>query len=153
MAATTPEKELRAAETAQSPSLKDRLEETLRSTRNFLAELFELFGLETRLAGLNAAKMLGLAIAAGFTLISGWLFLQGALVYWLHQLGLNLGLASLLFALINLAGTAGLAWWIYQSSKALSFPATRRALKKEAAKIDEQLATTDRSETAGGHPH
>lgn len=143
--AVTPEAEPTAShEAAAEPGLTEQLGDTLASTRQLAAELFELFGLEARLAGLSAAKILGLAIAAAFTVIAAWLFLQGALVVWLSQLGLNLGLALLLFAVLNIAVTALLAWLVIRSSRNLTFAATRRALKKEAVETDEQPATGDR---------
>ncbi len=134
-----------SGEQPDAPGLKDQLSRTLSSTRQLAADLLELFGLEARLAGLSAGKILAFAVVAAFTLIAAWLFIQGALIVWLHQLGLNLGLALLLFALLNIAATGLLAWLAVRDSRNLTFAATRRALQKEA---DEQTETEHRRQEA-----
>lgn len=116
---------------AESPGLFDQFGKTLGSGRRMAADLLGLVGLEARLAGISAARLLGMGVAAGFALMAAWLLLQAALIVWLNQLGLNLGLAFLLFALLNGALTGYLIYQGLRLSRNLSFAATRRALREE----------------------
>jgi hypothetical protein len=150
--AVSPDAGVPAEEELAQPGLADQLSATLANTRRAAAELLGLFGLEARPAGLSAAKILALAVAAAFTVIAAWLFVQGALIVWLHQLGLNLGLAFLLFGILNLAVTALLGWMALRASRNMTFAATRRALKKEAEEADEHLETEHRPPGAGVSP-
>ncbi len=142
--APDPNKANPGSEDPDRPHLSQQLGETVAAARRFAGDLVELFGLEARLAGLSAAKVLALALVAAFTIIAAWLFLQGALIAWIHQLGLNLGLAFLLFSAINIAATAGLGYAAVRSSRSMTFAATRQVLRKEPLQYDERTEATDR---------
>lgn len=122
----------RNTEPQDSGGLTEQLSETVATGRRVAADFVELVGLDARLAGISAAKLLGYALLAAFMLVTAWLMLLGALITWLNMLGLNLGLAFLLFACVNIVVAAGIGYLALRCSHDLTFASTRRALTGNA---------------------
>lgn len=100
----------------------------LRAWHAIFEGLTALAALEARLAGLSAAAILGLGVAAGVLFAAAWLLLMAGLAVWLVDLGAGWGLALLCIALINALTGGGLVMLIIKLSRNLLFQATRRQM-------------------------
>ncbi len=114
----------------------------LRTARSIFDDLSTLVALETRLAVLSAAMIVGLGLAVGLLFVTAWLLLMAGLAWWLVQSGLGWGAALLCIALINALAGAGLVVPIIKLSRNLLFEATRRQItaivrEKEDASVEE----------------
>ncbi len=114
----------------------------LRTWRAIFDGLAALAALEARLAGVSAAAILGLGLAAGLLFITAWLLLMAGFALWLVYLGLGWGLSLLCIALINVLTGGGLVVLIIKLSRNLLFQATRRQMtaiirEKEHANAEE----------------
>jgi uncharacterized membrane protein YqjE len=98
------------------------------SARRVVADLFRLFSLEVRRAGLTLVWMLALGVLAALLVVTAWFSLMAALALWAVALGLTWIGAMLAIALLNLVVAAGVVWTCMVVSRNLLFPATRRQL-------------------------
>jgi hypothetical protein len=98
------------------------------STRRVVADLFRLFTLEVRRAGLSLAWMLALGVLAALLMATAWFSLMAALALWAVSLGLTWIGAMLALALVNLVTAAMVVFSCVGLSRNLLFPATRRQL-------------------------
>lgn len=97
--------------------------------RGWLRNFLDLVTLEAKNAGIGLGKMLGFGFAAIVLLITGWLALIGCAVAALVEnniLGWTGALLSV--AVLNFAGTAGLAFLASRYCGNFRFSATRRQL-------------------------
>jgi uncharacterized membrane protein YqjE len=97
--------------------------------RGIVQDHLQLLALEAQRAGESLAHILAYSLVIGVLLLSTWLALSGALVFWLVEYGLAPSAALLLFALFNVMGMASLAFAIRRRSRLLRFPATQRSLQ------------------------
>ena len=101
------------------------------SLRALGERFFTLVALEGKQAGLSLAWMLGLALAAAWLAITGWLALLACIVLALVQNDIvGWGWALSIAALLSFAGAGGLVFMVIQRSRYLLFPATRRQLRR-----------------------
>jgi uncharacterized membrane protein YqjE len=98
------------------------------STRRVVADLFRLFTLEVRRAGLSLTWMLALGVLAALLMATAWYSLMAALVLWAVSFGLTWIGAMLAIALVNLVTAAMVVFSCVGLSRNLLFPATRRQL-------------------------
>lgn len=101
------------------------------SVRALGERFLTLATLEAKQDGLSLAWMLGLALAAAVLAITGWLALVACAVLALVQNDIvGWGWAFLIAALLSFAGAGGLLLMVFQRSRHLLFPATRRQLRR-----------------------
>jgi hypothetical protein len=100
--------------------------------RALLHDQFELFALETRLAGKSLVTMIAAAIWIGTLLATAWLGLIGALMLILIRAGLPAIPAALSISALSLALTVLLYWIIRKRSRTLGYPATLRTLSQRS---------------------
>ncbi len=122
----SPEDERPAANETEAATLFGALDEWQRSLRVVFARAIDLTVLEARLAALNFALILIVAVASGLLLASAWIALFAAIVATFHALGLSWPLAFLLMAAINLALAGAGGYAIYRMSNNLLFKAIRK---------------------------
>jgi len=106
------------------------------STRRVVADLFRLFTLEVRRAGLSLTWMLALGVLAALLMATAWYSLMMALALWAVSLGLTWIGAMLALALVNLVTAAMVVFSCVGLSRNLLFPATRRQLAAAPAPPD-----------------
>jgi hypothetical protein len=106
------------------------------STRRVVADLFRLFTLEVRRAGLSLTWMLALGVLAALLMATAWYSLMAALALWAVSLGLTWIGAMLALALVNLVTAAMVVFSCVGLSRNLLFPATRRQLAAAPAPPD-----------------
>lgn len=123
----------------------DAVQEWLHTLRVALARAIDISVLEARLAALNFALILIVAMASGLLLASAWIALFAAVVAFLHELGLSWPIALLLMATINLLLAISGGYVIYRMSNNLLFKMIRKFIL--SGKID-----TDAESTAGNPP-
>lgn len=116
---TAPSEPAVAATTEPTPGAIDALQQWLHSLRLVLKRVALVAVTEARLATVNLALILILAVASGLLLASAWIALFSAVVVWLHALGLDWPFALLLIAAVNLAVAFGGAYAIYRLSNNL----------------------------------
>lgn len=109
-----------------SPTLLGAAEEWLLSLRIAIARAVDVTVLEARLAALNFALILIIAIGSGLLLATAWIALFAAIVAWFHMLGLSWPAALLLMAAINLVLAAAGGYAIYRMSNNMLFKAIRK---------------------------
>lgn len=121
-----------ANETAESspeatpPGLLEVAQQWVHSLRVVLARAIDISVLEARLAALNFALILIIAVASGLLLATAWIALFAAIVAFFHELGLSWSVALLLMAAINLLLAVGGGFAIYRMSNNLLFKAIRK---------------------------
>lgn len=103
-----------------------------------LLQGLRLAALESQLAGLSLAAMLGLAVVAALLLVSTWLLLLAAAALWLIQRGWTPAGALLLIAGVNLVPVPPALLAARRLSRNLRFDATRRQLGLAAREPMEQ---------------
>lgn len=106
--------------------------------RGALHDHLQLAALEAQRAGKSLVNMVIYGIAAAILVVSAWLGLMAAGVFWLIGLGLHPSLALLAAVGVNVGGVVVLVLLILRASHYLGFPATVRSLK--AVKSDASLA-------------
>ena len=113
------------------------LTETISSLRAALAAFVDktlrLLMLESRLAALSLSTMLLLAVVVALLLVSAWLLVLAASAFWLVGLGWAWELALLAGAGLNILLTFPVMHLIRYLSRQLTFPASRRQLKRSLA--------------------
>ncbi len=101
---------------------------TFNSVRRAGADLFLLFSLEVRRAGLTLTWMVALGALAAMLIITAWLGLMGALALWAVSLGWAWASAIVAIAAANLVTAAIVVSSCVILSRNLLFPAIRRQL-------------------------
>ena len=101
---------------------------TFNSVRRVVSDLFRLFSLEVRRAGLTFVWMVALGVFAAMLIVTAWLGLMGALALWGVSLGLTWASVMVAIALANLVIAAIVIGVCVTMSSDLLFPATRRQL-------------------------
>lgn len=114
-----------AAEELDS-TLLGAIDAWLSALRTALARAVDITVLEARLAALNLAFILAIAVACGLLLATAWIALFAAIVAWLHEQGLSWSAALSLIGFINLALAGAGGYAIYRMSNNLLFRATRK---------------------------
>ena len=113
------------------------LTETISSLRAalvaFVDKSLRLLMLESRLAALSLSTMLLLAVVVASLLVSAWLLVLAASAFWLVGLGWAWELALLAGAGLNILLTFPVMHLIRYLSRQLTFPASRRQLKRSLA--------------------
>jgi uncharacterized membrane protein YqjE len=106
------------------------------SARQVVADLFRLFSLEIRRAGLTLVWMLALGVLAALLTVTAWFSLMAALALWAVALGMTWIGAMLAIALVSLAMAAVVVFSCVGLSRNLLFPATRRQLEAAPERPD-----------------
>ena len=106
------------------------------SARQVVSDLFRLFSLEVRRAGLTLVWMVALAVMAALLMVTAWLGLMGALAFWTVSLGMTWIGAMVAIAVLNLVTAAIVIFSCVTLSRALLFPATRRQLEPPPTRQD-----------------
>jgi len=100
------------------------------AVRQYGERLLSLVILEGKQAGLSLALMLGMAVAAGVLVITGWLAIIACIVVALVANDvIGWTWALVIAALLSFAGAAGLIVLLMQRSDDLLFTATRRQFR------------------------
>jgi len=99
------------------------------SVRRIFSDLFRLFSLEVRRAGLTFVWMVALGAIVAMLVVTAWLGLMGALALWAVSLGLTWASAMIAIALANILMAAIVMISCVTISRNLLFPATRRQLE------------------------
>jgi uncharacterized membrane protein YqjE len=99
------------------------------SVRRIFSDLFQLFSLEVRRAGLTFVWMVALGAIVAMLIVTAWLGLMGALALWAVSLGLTWTSAMIAIALVNILMAAIVMISCVTISRNLLFPATRRQLE------------------------
>jgi len=98
------------------------------SVRRVFSDLFRLFSLEVRRAGLTLMWMVALGALAAMLIVTAWLGLMGALALWAVSLGSTWISAIVVISLANLLAAATSLFVCVTKSRDLLFPATQRQL-------------------------
>lgn len=106
------------------------------SVRRVFSDLFRLFSLEVRRAGLTLMWMVALGAMAAILLVAAWLGLMVALALWAVSLGVSWTSAVVVISLVNLLAAAASLFVCIMMSRNLLFPATRRQLEPPSAGSD-----------------
>lgn len=106
------------------------------SLQRVFADLFRLFSLEVRRAGLTLLWMVVLGALAAMLLVTAWLGLMGALAWWAVSLGWTWTGALVAMALANLVAAAIVIFSCVAVSRNLLFPATQRQLEVPPTRSD-----------------
>lgn len=114
----------------------------IESLRAFGDRLLTLVALEGTQAGISLAFMLSFAVAAAVLVITAWLALIACVVVALVEYDVvGWPWALVIAALLSFAGAAGLVVLLIQRSKDLLFTATRRQLRGENARVNNNERT------------
>lgn len=100
----------------------------LASMRRVFSDLFRLFSLEVRRAGLTLMWMAALGAIAAMLLVTAWIGLMSALLLWVVSLGASWTSALVAISLANLFAAATSIVVCVMMSRNLLFPATQRQL-------------------------
>lgn len=100
----------------------------LASMRRVISDLFHLFSLEVRRAGLTLMWMAALGAIAAMLIVAAWISLMCALALWIVSLGASWTSALVAISLANLFAAATSIVVCVIMSRNLLFPATRRQL-------------------------
>lgn len=106
------------------------------SLRRVFADVFRLFSLEIRRAGLTLLWMVVLGALAALLVVTAWLGLMGALALWAVSLGWTWISALVAIALANLVAAAVVIFSCVAVSRNLLFPATQRQLEVPPTRSD-----------------
>jgi len=112
------------------------IDNAINLVRRVLSDLFRLFSLEARRAGLALAWMVALGAMAAILVVTAWLGLMGALALWAVALGWTWVGAMVAIALTNFLMAAIAMLACLGISRNLLFPATRRQLDAAPARSD-----------------
>lgn len=111
-------------------SLSALVSTIIRSARDVVVHTLEVAALESRLAGITLATIVGIALGVVVLTLSTWGLLLAAGVRGLMELGVGVGAALLIAAAVNLIVAVLLALMIPRLARRLTFTATRRVLGK-----------------------
>lgn len=121
--------------TAQSQPLMDALQLRAHAlwtnTRALVRDHTLLALLELQRAGMGFVKIVAAAVVISVLAVSAWMALITALVIWAVGAGLNVGVAILVAAVLNLVAAGALVFWIKSQVPEIMFAATVRQLKGE----------------------
>ncbi len=106
------------------------------SVRRVFSDLFRLFALEVRRAGLTLMWIVALGAMAAILIVTAWLGLMVALALWAVSLGVSWTSAIVAISLANLLAAAISLIVCVMMSRDLLFPATRRQLETPPAGSD-----------------
>lgn len=106
------------------------------SVRRVFSDLFRLFSLEVRRAGLTLMWMVALGALAAMLVVTAWLGLMGALALWAVSLGWTWISVMVAIALANLVAAAVVIFSCVTVSRNLLFPATQRQLEAPPTRSD-----------------
>lgn len=109
------------------------LANALHSARRVFSDVFGLFSLEVRRAGLTLMWMVALGAMAAILMVTAWLGLMLALVLWVVSLGVHWTAAIVAVSLANVLAAAISLFVCLTMSRNLLFPATRRQLESPPA--------------------
>jgi hypothetical protein len=109
------------------------VENAFSSVRRVFSDLFWLFSLEVRRAGLTFVWMVVLGAIVAMLMVTAWLGFMGALALWAVSLGLTWTSAMISIALANILMAAIAMFSCVTISRNLLFPATRRQLEAAPA--------------------
>lgn len=106
------------------------------SVRRVFSDLFRLFSLEVRRAGLTLIWMVALGVLAAMLVVTAWLGLMGALALWAVSLGWTWISVMVAIALANLVAATVVIFSCVTVSRNLLFPATQRQLEAPPTRSD-----------------
>lgn len=107
------------------------------SVRRIFADLFRLFSLEVRRAGLTLMWMVALGAMAALLAVTAWLGLMGAAALWAVSHGATWASAIVAIALANMVAAAASMFVCVTMSRNLLFPATQRQLDASSTRPDD----------------
>ena len=114
-------------------SLGELLGHLFSEAKSLVADFAHLAILDARRAALNLAWLLGSVLVVAVLLVTAWMGGLAALIVWMFQEGVSWPLALGGVALLNVAGAAGLAWWMRHLVAELPFEALLRQLRGQPA--------------------
>jgi len=127
--------------TTAQPHLMDVLQLRAHSlwtnTRTLVRDQTLLALLEVQRAGMGFVKIVAAAVIISVLAVSAWMALITALVIWAVGAGLNVGIAIVVAAVLNIVAAVALIFWIKAQIPELMFAATVRQLKGEPPPEDE----------------
>ena len=106
------------------------------SVQRVFSDLFRLFSLEVRRAGVTFVWMLALGAIAALLIVTAWLGLMGALALWAVSLGWTWVSVMVAIALANFLVAAIAMFSCLSISRNLLFSATRRQLEAAPTQSD-----------------
>lgn len=109
----------------------------LSAVRRVFADLFRLFSLEVRRAGLTLMWMVALGATAALLVVTAWLGFMGAVASWAVSLGATWASAIVAIALANMVAAAASMFVCVTMSRNLLFPATQRQLDASPTRPDD----------------
>ena len=106
------------------------------SVRRIFSDLFRLFSLEVRRAGLTFVWMVALGAMAAMLIVTAWLGLMAALALWAVSFGLTWTNAMIAIALVNILMAVIAMVSCVTISRNLLFPATLRQFEAPLTRPD-----------------
>lgn len=100
----------------------------LNAVRRVVSDLFRLFSIEVRRAGLTLVWMVALGAITALLVVTAWIGLMSALLLWVVSLGASWTSALVAISLANLLAAATCIVVCVMMSRNLLFPATQRQL-------------------------
>jgi hypothetical protein len=117
---------------ARTASLGEVIGRVLAEARSLVADYTELAVLDARRAAIRLAWLLGAVLVAAVLIVTTWMGLVAAAVVFMLGHGTSWVTALIVAAVVNLAGAAALAWWMFALIKELPFTALLRQLRGNA---------------------
>jgi hypothetical protein len=117
---------------ARAPRLGEVIGRVLAEARSLVADYTELAVLDARRAAIRLAWLLGAVLVAAVLIVTTWMGLVAAAVVFMLGHGTSWVTALIVAAVVNLAGAAALAWWMFALIKELPFTALLRQLRGNA---------------------
>lgn len=114
----------------------DGIVNAFNSARRVFSDLFRLFSLEVRRAGLTLMWMVALGAIAAMLVVTAWLGLMVALTLWAVSLGVTWTSAIVAISLANLLVAANSLFVCVTMSRNLLFPAIQRQLEAPPTRSD-----------------
>jgi len=111
------------------PDLFDDVVGLSRELGELARDQLELVALETKLAARSVMTMIAAAVAIGLLLVTAWLGLMGALIWWLVGAGVAPAFGMIVLVVLNLLAALIPYNLIRRRSRSLGFPATLRSLR------------------------
>lgn len=118
----------RPAAGADGDSLTDLATRLLADLPGLVTDRVRLLALEAQRAGIAAARLLAVVVAAGVLLTTAWLAVWAGIAWGLAQWGLAWGWIALLIIVVNLGAVAYLVGMAKRLLRQVSLPATVRRL-------------------------
>jgi len=115
----------------RTPGLGDLLGRLLGEARQLVADYSLLAVLDGRRAALQLAWLLSAGLVVAVLLVTAWLALAVSGVVWLLGERVSWPAALALAGALNVAGAAGLLWWLRSLVVEMPFTALLRQLKGE----------------------